>query len=165
MDREDGITLVEIMISILLLGIVLTAYFGVMSRNLRSLSDSQARQEASFVTSQVIETLRDLPVTSARMAASYEPTLVSCNGTTGEVDVYGDESLCEPLEIDPTIEIDRIDDTAPWTGTSDAVTYATYATNVSGTDAVRVTVVAQYELTDGPKEIRRNTIVSEVGRG
>lgn len=167
---EAGITLVEIMISLIVLGVVLTAFFGVSTRNLRSISDSQARQEASFSASQVIETLYELPVTSARMSATYDPTLVSCQDTsgvvtTGSVDVFGDGSVCEELAIDPSIVVDRIDDTAPWTGTSDAVSYATYATVVAGTEAVRVTVIADYELTDGPKEIRRSTLISEVDRG
>lgn len=164
-DDESGITLVEIMVSILILGVVLTAFFGVLARNLRSLSDSQARQEASFVASQVIETLRELPVSSARMAASYDPTLVSCGGTNGQVDVHGDGSVCEPLDIDPFIDLNRIDESAPWTGSSDAVTYATYATTAAGTDSVRVTVVVDYELTDGPKQVRRSTLVSKVNRG
>lgn len=163
-DSEDGITLVEIMVAILILGVVLTAFFGVMARNLRSVSDSQARQEASFVASQVIETLRELPVSSARMAVSYDPTLVSCDGP-GKVDVHGDGTVCEPLDIDPFIDLNRIDESAPWTGSSDAVTYATYATTPVGTDSVRITVVVDYELTDGPKQVRRSTIVSEVNRG
>lgn len=165
MHREDGITLVEIMISIFILGVVLTAAFGVFTRNLISLADSEARQEASFATSEIIETLRELPVTSARMATSYDPTLVSCGGTSGEVDVFGD-GTCEPLAIDPSIDVDRIDNTAPWVGTTGAVSYATYATAVAGTDAVRVTVVAQYELGgEGLKEVRRSTLISEVERG
>ena len=170
LDRESGITLVEVVVALLVLGFVLTAYAGVLMSNLKSISDSRARQDASQAATEVIERLRDESPAAVAMKWDFDPATVSCGdpAVEGDVDVFGDGTLCEPLALDPDAASSGIiDGTAPWAGTLGAVDYRVYATEVSGTPAgrVRVTVVADYELSSGPKEIRRNTIFSEASRG
>lgn len=175
-DDEAGITLVEVLVSIIILGIVLTAFFQVMAQNLRSLSDSEARQEASQATTERIELLRDLQ--PPEIAMFVDPLITdpdefnenfSAGGcAAGFVDPDGGGTIgCEALRI---TDGGAITSTAPWqeTLTDSPITVTTWATEATGADvppnSIRVTVTASYELTNGPQVVRRQAIFSTVGR-
>lgn len=167
---DDGITLVEIVVALFILGFVMSTFVAAQATSLQSLTDSRARQDASQVATEVLERLRDRPPSSIAMSPSFDPTTVSCGdpAVTGFFDVFGDGSLCEPLAHDPDpLATGVIDDSPPWTGSLRAVDYAVYATEVAGDPVgrIRVTVVATYELTDGPRQIHRQTFFSEISRG
>ena len=175
-DDEAGITLVEIMLSLLLLGIVLTAFFAVITNSLRSLSDSRLRQTASQVSTELIEDLRVLSPSEIAMyndpndgvGGDFDATTVSCGGNTGSFDPDGDGPLgCETIVVDT---FGAVTAAAPWqTTTTDGVTITTIATEVDDVDVpagtVRVTVVADYTLPNGSEQIRRSALFSEVPRG
>lgn len=174
-EDEAGITLVEVLVAIVVLGIVLTAFFEVMTGNLRSLSDSRARQEASQASTEVLERLRATTPAEIAMnidtanADRFVPATVSCGTPTavqGRIDPDGDEPLgCEELRLNTSGVIENV---MPWFGDTNNVSVSTYATTAAGTNvpagSIRVTVVVDYELADGPKQIRRSAFFSEVPR-
>lgn len=180
-DDESGITLVEIMLSLLVLGVVLTAFFTVVTGGLQSLSESRARQMSSQLSTEVIEELRRLSPSEIAMNDDdtsgdyFDTSTVSCTdsgGTThsGWFDPDGDGPLdCEEIE---TAMQGAITSKAPYqTTTTEGITVTTIATNAEPTnsdvpdDTVRVTVVTEYSLPAGTEEIRRSALFSEVSRG
>jgi len=176
-DDEAGITLVEVLVSIVILGIVLTAFFQVMAGNLQSLSDSRARQEASQLTTEVIELLRSFQPPEIAMfddplmtdPDEFVMTFSTVGCVAGQVDPDGDGPIgCEALR---GTDGGAITSVLPWQGSrpGSPITISTWATDATGTDvppdSIRVTVTATYELTDGPQVVRRQALFSRVGRG
>lgn len=172
---EAGITLVEIMVSLLVLGLVLTTFFTVITNGLRSLSESRARQTTSQASTEIIEELRRLAPSEIRMyndpavadGAEFDPSTVSCGGNTGEFDPDGPGPLaCEEIVTNPLGAIRNAD---PFFSTVDRVTVETFATEAVGAgipdDTVRVTVVMTYDLDGAVEEVRRSALFSEVSRG
>lgn len=167
---ESGITLVEIAVSLAILGLVLTAFFTVITGGLQSLSESRSRQAASQVATEVIETLRGVaPSQIAMDSDDFNPLSVSCDGTTGEFAPDGDAPT--DCEVVRSASLGAITQSLPYTGDVAAVsgTVRTYATTATGSDVpggtVRVTVLVEYELPGGSDEVRRSALFSEVDRG
>lgn len=173
--EEDGITLVEIMLTLVILSIVLSAMFSVIIGGLQSLSESRARQTASQVATEQIETLRTLAPSEVAMyndplvslSAEFDPATVVCGGTAGTYDPDGAGPLgCETVA---TLSLGAVTSDLPWQGERDGVTVETIVTEATGTGvpagAVRVTVVSTYEFSDGVEEVRRSALFSEVARG
>lgn len=186
-DDEAGITLVEIMISLLILGLVLTTFFTVITGGLQSLSDSGNRQDSSQLSTQSIETLRS--VSPAEVALKVDPLdpgasvdVAAFSNCTADVDDDADGTIdrtapgfdpddagpvaCEELVTTPQ---GAVRPALPFNGTSDGVTVTTAPTYVAEagvqSDVVRVTVVLDYELQNGPQQVRRQAYFSEVSRG
>lgn len=174
-DDEAGITLVEIMVSLVIIGVVLTAFFTVLTGGLQSLSESRTRQTTSQLSTAIIEDLRRLAPSEIAMyddptgvfPGEFDPTTVSCAGTPGEFDPDGPGPLgCEVIVTNP---LGAIRDEAPFQETVDAVDVVTIATEAVGAgvpdDTVRVTVVMTYDLPAGTEVVRRSGLFSEVSRG
>lgn len=185
-DDESGITLVEILFSLVILGIVLTAFVQVIAGGLRSLSDSGNRQQSSQMSTEVIETLRALSPAEAALyvdplvtdATEVDPTAVS--DCTAQIDDDGDGTVDRtPLGFDPdgpgpldceelrTSSQGAITSTMPYAGTAQGVTVTTIATisKEALTEGMgRVTVVLDYS-SPGAQQIRRQALFSEVSRG
>lgn len=172
-DDESGITLVEIVLSLLLLGVVLSALFSVLTGGLRSLSESRARQTSSQLATEVIEELRRLSPSEIAMfddpvdPEAFDPLTVSCGGDPGEFDPDGDGPL--GCEVIATAGQGAIRNAAPFQTTFDGVTVTTIATEVADPavpdDTIRVTVVLDYSTAQGDEQIRRSALFSEVSRG
>lgn len=178
-DDEAGITLVEIMVSLLVLGLVLTAFFRVVTGGLESLSESRARQTTSQVSTEIIEELRRLSPSEIALrddpAVEGEPgeikaTSFECLGTAGEFDPDGPGPLgCEVVVSNSQGAIVS-DVDAPFQRVVDAVTVVTVPTLADTStgipdDTVRVTVVMEYELGGDAEVVRRSALFSEVSRG
>lgn len=175
-DDESGITLVEIMVSLLLLGVVLTAFFAVLTSGLRSLSESRARQSSSQLATEIIEELRRLSPSEIAMyndplvthSEEFDPATVSCPGSgAGFFDPDGDGPLgCEEIV---TADQGAIRNGAPFQVTVDGITVTTIATEVNDVDVpddtIRVTVVLDYAIAGSTDQIRRSALFSEVSRG
>lgn len=178
---EDGITLVEIMISLVILGVVLIAFLQSMVGSLRSLGDSGSRQESSQLSTEVIEELRALSPPEIALDADTVDT-VALSDCTAQVDDDGDGTVdrtpagydpdgagplaCEELVVRG---FGAITSSLPYAGTVDGVTVTTIATAQASDDVqsgvTRVTVVLDYELPGGTKQVRREALFSEVSRG
>lgn len=175
-DDEAGITLVEIAVSLVILGFVLTTFFLVITNGLQSLSDSRARQSSSQVSTEIVEQLRALPASQIAMYTpatadgnQFDPGSVVCDGVAGQYDPDGPGPLgCEVIRVSDQGEILGV---APFQGAvpGELVTVTTIATVAEGADVppetTRVTVVLDYTLPDGSEQIRRSALFSEVSRG
>ena len=174
-DDEAGITLVEIIVSLFVLGLLLTTFFTVLIGGLGSLSESRARQTTSQVATEIIEELRRLSPSEIAMyndpldttGPVFDPTTVSCGGVPGEFDPDGPGPI--GCEVVVTATQGAIRDEAPFQASVDAVDVVTIATAATGPgvpdDTVRVTVVGTYAVANSTGEIRRSTLFSEVSRG
>lgn len=177
---EDGITLVEMMIALLVLLVVFSAFVGAIIGGLRSLSESRARQFASQVATESIENLRTLPHSAVAMADTVDIAAIS--NCTASVDDDGDGTIDRtPLGFDPDgtgpIDCEEIAARAsgaitmaePFAGTEDSVTFVTIGTFAQDDNVpsgpVRVTVESNYSLSGGSATIRRQALFSEVSRG
>ena len=171
LQDDSGITLVEVMISLVLLLIVLGAFTTVVSRGLQSLSESRARQAASQVATQAIEELRNTAPVSVRINSDVVTVSALSNCTTASATAGFDPDGAGPLgcESFATRPGGAITTGAPFAGTEDAVTYFTGATIAEGADvppgSVRVVVQSRYDLPGDSAVIRRQAIFSEVPRG
>jgi type II secretory pathway pseudopilin PulG len=176
---ESGVSLVETLVTFMLIGIAMTAFFAAIIGGLQSLSESRARQAASQVATEVIEGLRARAPAEIAMYVvpllmlpdEFDSTTVSCGGTLGAFDPDGGGPIgCEPLAEN---ELGAIHAAAPYQGSVVSsvaeIRVVTIATQVvdsaipAGT--TRVTVVVSYDLPRGSKEVRRSTLFSEVSRG
>lgn len=187
---EDGITLVEIMISLLVLGVVLSAFFQVITGGLRSLSDSNNRQDASQIATDSIETLRAL--SPPEIAMLVDPlaapagevdlaTFPTCTASvdhdddpvTANVSVTGfDPDGAGPIPCEQIVQSPQgaITSTAPFNATIngvDLLTVATFTMDGAGVQdgVVRVTAVSEYDIGAGAEVIRRQAYFSEINRG
>lgn len=174
-DDESGITLVEITLSLLVLGVVLTAFFSVLTGGFRSLSESRARQTSSQLSTEIVEELRRLSPSEIAMyndgtgdPEEFDPSTVSCDGSgAGYFDPDGDGPLgCEKIA---TADQGAIRNAAPFQTTFDGVTVTTIATEVADPaipdDTIRVTVVLDYSTAENDEQVRRSALFSEVSRG
>lgn len=189
-EPEAGITIVEIVISLVLLGIVLSAFLGVMVNGLRALTDSGQRQVSSQQATEVLEVLR--AKTPSEIALYDDPLvtdaaevdLTTITNCTASVDDDGDGTIdrtpagydpdgagplpCEELRALPSGAITAATD-QPYFGTEDGVTVQTVATRVAEggvqNGLTRVTVVLTYQLPEGVETVRRQSLFSEVSRG
>jgi prepilin-type N-terminal cleavage/methylation domain-containing protein len=59
--RDDGFTLVEVMVAMFVFALVATAALGLTVSTLRAAADSRSRTQAKEVAAQVIESMRQLP--------------------------------------------------------------------------------------------------------
>lgn len=178
---EDGITLIEVMITLFLLLVVFSAFVATIIGGLRSLSESRARQFASQVATESIEHLRTQ--THAAIAMDSDTVdLVAISDCTASVDDDGDGTIDRtPLGFDPDgpgpIGCEEIAARAsgvittaePFAGTEDNVTYVTVGTFAQDGDipsgTVRITVESAYSLPGDAATIRRQALFSEVSRG
>ncbi|MFT4837923.1 MAG: Tfp pilus assembly protein PilV, partial [Nonlabens sp.] len=86
---ESGVSLVETLVTFMLIGIAMTAFFAAIIGGLQSLSESRARQAASQVATEVIEGLRARAPAEIAMYVvpllmlpdEFDSTTVSCGGT------------------------------------------------------------------------------------
>lgn len=187
-DAEDGITLVEILISMVILGVVLTAFFEVVTGGLQSLSESNDRQDSSQLATESIERLRSLApsevalrVDPADPGGSVDPSTIS-NCTTDVRDTAGIVLRTGVLGFDPDgagadFECEELVQSTlgavvpalPYLGQDVGVTITTVPTRSTTAQVqdgiVRVTAVLDYENQDGPQTITRQALFSEVNRG
>ena len=186
---EAGMTLVEIVVALLLLGVVLTAFFRVITGGLQSLSDSGQRQDASQLTTESIETLRSLAPSEVALKVdpmiteADEVDVTALSNCVAHLDDDGDGTSdrtapgyfdpdaggmaeCEELVTNPQ---GAVTSTVPFNGTKYGVDITTVPTLVSTagvqSDVTRVTTIVTYELQDGVQTIRRQAYFSEVSRG
>lgn len=177
-DDESGITLVEIVLSLLILGVVLTALFGVLTGGLRSLSESRARQTSSQLATEIIEELRRLSPSEIAMyydgtldePEEFDPTTVPSTCAAGYFDPDGDGTGPLGCEKIATADQGAIRDAPPFQTTFEGVTVTTIATEVAidaaiPEDTIRVTVVLDYSTAVNDEQIRRSALFSEVSRG
>lgn len=174
-DDQSGITIVEIMVSLAILGLVLTTFFMVITNGLQSHSDAGARQNSSQLSTEVIEGLRTVAPAEVAMyvpatadSESFDPTSVSCGGVQGEYDPDGDGPLgCEEVVV---ADLGAIRVAEPYNFTSpEGITVTTIATLAEDPEVpdntVRVTVVTEYQIAGDAGLIRRSSLFSEVPRG
>jgi len=111
-QREEGFTLVELVVAMLVIAIVLIAIITVQARALTTNADSQARQVSTAVANQAMEQFRSMPWNSLRKglasnfvaAAGGDPFVVGSNlvlddGTTYALKVApssNDQDLTKP---------------------------------------------------------------------
>lgn len=178
---DEGITLVEVMITLLILLVVFAAFVATIIAGLRSLSESRARQFASQVATESIENLRAHPHSAIAMD-SDTVDILAISTCTAAVDDDGDGTIDRtPPGFDPdgpgqigceeiaartsgAITMD-----GPFAGTEDNVTFVTIGTFAQDDNIpsgpVRVTVESDYSLSGGAATIRRQALFSEVSRG
>lgn len=178
---EEGITLIEIVISLVILGVVLIAFLQTMVGGLRSLNDSGARQTSSQLSTEVIEELRAMspPEIALRTTAVDLAALSDCtaqvddddDGTVDRTPAGYDPDGAGPLACEELVVrgAGAITSSEPFARTKDGVTVTTFATaqtssNVQ-TGITRVTIVLDYDLPGGASQVRRQALFSEVSRG
>lgn len=181
LSDDEAITLVEVMISMLIMLVVFAAFVGTIIAGLHSLSESRARQFASQVATESIENLRTRSHPAIAMD-SDTVVITTISDCTAAVDDDGDGTIDRtPLGFDPDgsgpIGCEEIAARAggvitsddPFAGTEDNVTYATISTFAQDDDIpsgpVRVTVESRYSLPGDAATIRRQALFSEVSRG
>jgi len=73
-EREEGFTLVELVVAMFVLAIVLVAIITVQSRALMTTADSQTRQEATAMANESMEELRSMPwnILKKGLASNYK---------------------------------------------------------------------------------------------
>ncbi len=73
-DEEDGISLIEMMVSLLLIAVALSAFASVLITSLRTTSRNEEQVNATALAQQVIE---ELQATDWESAGHYEDDLTS----------------------------------------------------------------------------------------
>lgn len=173
---ETGITLVEVMVSLLILGVVLTAFFRVITGGLQSLTETRAAQTSSQLATEIIEDLRRLSPSEIAMyndplateSDEFDPATVSCVGSGAG---YFDPDGAGPMGCEEIVTASQgaITSDAPFQTTYEGVTVTTIATVADDPDVpddtVRVTVLLVNSVTGTTEEIRRSALFSEVSRG
>lgn len=170
LSDDEAITLIEVMIALLVLLVVLSAFVATIIAGFQSLSESRARQFASQVATESIENLRTLPQSAIALDTNTVDIAAISNCTVNSLPGFDPDGPglidCEEIVSRPG---GSITSAAPYAGTQEGVTYVTVPTYTqdgsvpSGT--VRVTVESGYSLPGDTATIRRQALFSEVSRG
>jgi type IV pilus assembly protein PilV len=140
-QRNDGVTLVEVMVTLLIIGVGLLGLLGLQAKSLAGHKDTMDRKAAAEMISQIGERMRanhlgfmDDNYTMAVSITGATPTAPSCGVTTS----------CTPAEIaslDKAIWVGNMRKRIPDSGAYIVTSAGASATMVSNGSSVRVTVV------------------------
>jgi type II secretory pathway pseudopilin PulG len=107
-STEEGLTLVEIMVAIFVLGVILSALAGVIMTSLRTIGVSEREVRATALAQQSVEEFQSIAWDAAGLyedEVSTAPT--EWNG--GNSDSYnGDELVVLPAPLDPTSRLAQV---------------------------------------------------------
>ncbi|MBW3663974.1 MAG: prepilin-type N-terminal cleavage/methylation domain-containing protein [Actinobacteria bacterium] len=150
-DAEDGLSLIEMMMAILILSVAIMALASAALASLQSLRVSRDRQNATQLASSVIEDARSLSwSTIALDAASY----------TGPADFEGEPVLTSASGGVPPVVVE---------GPLTATTYVTWVLAPDGSNPMsekRVTTIVTWDdPAAGARTVREATLVAEARRG
>jgi type II secretory pathway pseudopilin PulG len=175
---EDGLTLIETMISLFVLAIVMAGFVQVLASSLSTDAQSRQRQAASQLATEVIETLRDAPPQQVAHFRDPDPLVVDaaefdsaafsvCDSGSGTVDgaPVGVADACERLLYQSG---GVVRNESPYIGPAvPNLVVTTFVTDASSeaAGARRVTVVVQSVSPAPPATFTRSAIFSEVSRG
>lgn len=178
-EREEGFTLVELIVAMLVMAIVIMALIFIQGRALTTNADSGSRQQATTYANEAMEQMRSIPwnIIKKGMANNY---LAAGSAVLGESDplVVGnklrvnDDDLPIPLVVAPSSVGSNQDLAEPWaplfdgtgsniaikldpSGRGDQYIVKTYVTaDQSGSDAAQglAVVVEWTKRADGEKE-------------
>jgi type II secretory pathway pseudopilin PulG len=166
-DDEDGLGLIEVMISIFILGVALLALASVGTTSLISLRVTRDREQATNAASAAIEaaravSFRNLAVPAGTVDVSQLPDGALPSGSTNTC-VGGEPVVTDAVTTPPFVQ------NAGNQGRIRVYTLVTYAESDCGaptpTDLKRVTAVATWTDRGRTYNVTQETLVVSAGRG
>ena len=151
---DSGATLVEIIVSCLVLAVGLLLVFGVISGATQSLWHSKQRQLATAEASRVLEAARSLP---------YLDVAERSTTTTAPYDPDGPDGVlaAEPVHQSASGAIAA----APYMAVTGSRTLTTHVTRPQPAGPLRrVTAVVTWSINGSTREVRASTLISDVPR-
>jgi len=163
LDEEEALSLVEMMIALMIMGIAVLALASVAAASLVQVRNSRARQQAVDAASASIEGLRLRDYAAIAMDAN-DPDVQALGGCAGAFDEPAVEtSVGTPVPYETFVSgVVTVRMLVTWydNGDDDACTDADHDRTVK-----RVTALASWTDAGGTRTIEQSTLVSDVERG
>ncbi len=161
---DDGFTLVEVLIAMVIIVIVMTAMLGVLVSSLQTIAQARQRQTATALATQALERLRALP---------YDD-VTQTDGSSPDAGLQYTQNVGGVLHFVPTGALDGVDEVLVVNGysgrlldqTVDEVTYRTQtyvtlgATTAAGQQPFDLTAVVSYSstVTHGTRVVAQRSV-------
>lgn len=167
--RNDGLTMVEMMVALVLAGIILTASAGALASAMGGVNYSRQNQQSAALISEIIEETRGVDYAAAAVkrdvtALDADSRLMSTGGY-----YYMDPDGAGPLGSEKLVVSDTgsVPLVREMDRNSTRYTVSTYVTVPTGADAAfrRVTTIAKWTRDGAPHERRASTYVTNTRRG
>lgn len=160
---EDGLSLVELMIALMIMGVALLALASVAAASLVQVRNSRARQQAVDAASAAIESLRLRDYSAVAMDGS-DPGVQALGGCAGAFDEPTVETgVGAPVPYETTVSgVVTVRMLVTWydDGDDDACADTDHDRTVK-----RVTALASWTDAGGTRTVEQSTLVSNVERG
>jgi len=156
-NSEEGFTIIEMLVAMMVLAIVMTSLMYVMASSLKQVAFAKQRQTAAALVDKTMEQARALPYSMIQLGlddhdvTSSSDSNISVSGSTytytptGETIVHGNQNGNASCPGATVCQAPLVPHKSTASLNSTAYTISTYVTNFSGsTGAYRITVVVSW---------------------
>jgi Tfp pilus assembly protein PilV len=154
---EAGVSLVEVMIAVLLLGTAFIALAQVATTGLFSLRAAADRTTAIGIATQAVESARAQPWEALGLDLTEHATLCGNSVAITQAGDVNETALCVPAGIEAEL---------PFWGPDGMYEVETYITEIPGfVNARRATAIVRFQDQGQGREVRNSTVIAQVERG